>query len=97
MNDANAFKSWLLKNYDYSENTLQSYLFTFKDFFKINNEINSENARRYIQLLEKENRKSKTICLRITAYTASRKRKQKIKDHLFTNNRFEKDRKIQRI
>ena len=76
MNDANAFKSWLLKNYDYSENTLQSYLFTFKDFFKTNNEINSENARRYIQL---------------------RKRKQKIKDHLFTNNRFEKDRKIQRI
>lgn len=55
MNDANAFKSWLLKNYDYSENTLQSYLFTFKDFFKKNNEINSENARRYIQLLEKEN------------------------------------------
>ena len=59
MNDVNAFKSWLLKNYDYSENTLQSYLFTFKDFFKINNEINSENARRYIQHLEKENRKSK--------------------------------------
>lgn len=67
MNDVNAFKSWLLKNYDYSENTLQSYLFTFKDFFRRYNEITSENARNYIQLLEKENRKPKTICLRITA------------------------------
>ena len=67
MNDVNAFKSWLLKNYDYSENTLQSYLFTFKDFFRRYNEITSENARNYIQLLEKENRKPKTICLRTTA------------------------------
>ena len=67
MNDVNAVSEANGKNYDYSENTLQSYLFTFKDFFKKNNEINSENARRYIQLLEKENRKPKTICLRTTA------------------------------
>ena len=67
MNDLNDFKSWLLQNHDYSQNTLQSYLFAFKNFFKNFSEISSENARSYIQQLEKENRKPKTINLRITA------------------------------
>ena len=59
------FIKFLKNEKDYSQNTIESYSFTFRDFFTRFSDFSNENAKKYIQKLEYENKSSKTIRLRI--------------------------------
>lgn len=61
---------WLLElsyDYDYSPHSLAVYKTALLDFFSYAADLNTENARRYIQTLHDQGKSVKTINLRITA------------------------------
>lgn len=63
----NEYSSYLMQNYDYSKNSLRTYLDAVKKFFEYANEFNNENCRRFIATMEAEGFKPGTIRLRITS------------------------------
>lgn len=61
------FIAWLQNEREYSPHTLQSYLFTVKEYFSYFDLVSSDLVRRYLATLEKLGRSPRTICLRISA------------------------------
>ena len=59
------FIKFLKNEKDYSSNTLESYSFTFRDFFSRFNNISNDTCHEYIQKLENAGKSPKTIRLRI--------------------------------
>ncbi|MBP9998663.1 MAG: tyrosine-type recombinase/integrase [Bacteroidales bacterium] len=73
LNDAevkklNTFLVWLQNHYDYSQHSLQSYMYSLADFFSYFQNFSEANVRAYINDME-ANRKYKpsTVALRMTA------------------------------
>lgn len=62
----NKYLDWLQSENDYSDNTVKSYTFTIRDFFKYSNEFSLELAKRYVRSLEELKLSPKTLNLRIT-------------------------------
>lgn len=65
MEEIEKFTEYLKNEKDYSPNTLESYSFTFRDFFTRFKIVSNDTVRDYIQQLEDENKSPKTIRLRI--------------------------------
>lgn len=63
----NDFIVWLTDTNDYSPHTIDLYYTSLKKFFEYANEVNMENCRRFIKMLEEEKFSPATIRLRITA------------------------------
>lgn len=63
----NNFIVWLTDNNDYSPHTVDLYYTSLKKFFEYTNEVNMDNCRRFIKMLEEEKFAPATIRLRITA------------------------------
>lgn len=61
------FARYLAEKGDYSPRTVDSYLFTARDYFRYLADISTEGFRRYVETLEAEGRSPATICLRVTA------------------------------
>ena len=63
----NDFIVWLTDNNDYSPHTVDLYHTSMKKYFEYANEVNMDNCRRFIKMLEEEKFAPATIRLRITA------------------------------
>lgn len=63
----NNFIVWLTDTNDYSPHTVDLYYTSLKKFFEYANEVNMDNCRRFIKMLEEEKFAPATIRLRITA------------------------------
>lgn len=90
----NNFIVWLTDNNDYSPHTVDLYYTSLKKFFEYANEVNMDNCRRFIKMLEEEKFSPATISLRITAIERFSKwmkkpielKRPKIKRKLDVNN-----------
>ena len=60
------FVYWLNREQDLSPNTLKVYMNTAKQFYSYCDELNQDNAKRFIATLEANGNKPKTINLKIT-------------------------------
>lgn len=63
----NDFIIWLTENNDYSGHTVDIYHTSLKMFFEYANEMNMDNCKRFIRLMEDKGYSPQTIRLRITA------------------------------
>ena len=90
----NDFIVWLTDNNDYSPHTVDLYHTSMKKYFEYANEVNMDNCRRFIKMLEEEKFAPATIRLRITAIERFSKwmkkpielKRPKMKCKLDTNN-----------
>ena len=90
----NDFIICLTDNNDYSPHTVDLYYTSMKKFFEYANEVNMDNCRRFIKMLEEEKFAPATIRLRITALERFSKwmkkpielNRPKMKRKLDTNN-----------
>ena len=90
----NDFIIWLTDNNDYSPHTVDLYYTSIKKYFEYANEVNMDNCRRFIKMLEEEKFAPATIRLRITAIERFSKwmkkpielKRPKMKRKLDTNN-----------
>lgn len=90
----NDFIVCLTDNHDYSPHTVDLYYTSMKKFFEYVNEVNMDNCRRFIKMLEEEKFAPATIRLRITAIERFSKwikkpielKRPKIKRRLDVNN-----------
>lgn len=62
----NDFVAWLEKENDFSISTLRVYADTARGYFSYFDDFSQDNARQYIDVLESNGFKPRTICLRIT-------------------------------
>lgn len=63
----NDFIVWLTDNNDYSPHTVDIYYTSLKKYFEYANEINMDNCKRFVKMLEDGGFAPQTIRLRITA------------------------------
>ena len=90
----NDFIVWLTDNNDYSPHTVDLYHTSMKKYFEYANEVNMDNCKRFIKMLEEEKFAPATIRLRITAIERFSKwmkkpvelKRPKMKRKLDTNN-----------
>lgn len=90
----NDFIVWLTDNNDYSPHTVDLYHTSMKKYFEYANEVNMDNCRRFIKMLEEEKFAPASIRLRITAIERFSKwmkkpvelKRPKMKRKLDTNN-----------